>query len=713
MHLFIPAIWMASGFALFVAAHSIVTGVWRRREPGFLAFGLFCLLVGFYLALTAALYNAQSVALAAQLARTKFVILCLAYPVAVWFVAEFTELRHRKAWLIGACSVFGVVLTVSLGLFAHFGYVSVALGKPLFLPWGETLSEFAGKPLVFAYLNHAMASAFFLWTLWRGLTMWQQGLRHKAWPLGIYLLVQLVAILQDQITTQMNLQTFALGDFAFLTLVLIMSFALRREMQARSRALDQNVNALQAETQQRQRIEEQLHHMAFHDYLTDLPNRRLLHKILRGTLAHHRISGKYGAIVFLDLDHFKTINDSLGHQMGDELLKQIAARLRTALPESRCVCRLGGDEFAVVLGNLETDQELARTRAQHAARRLASSLAQPFQIGHHELIVGASTGVTVFPDSGADESGILRQADLALYSAKAAGRNTSAVFASEMQAEASRRLVVEKGLRTALERRELKLYYQPLVDVTGKVIGAEALLRWFHADLGFIEPRHFVPVAEETGLIHAVGDYVLQDVCAQIHAWDEARMPAPLRLSLNVSPWQLATRGFVAKVQSAIQSAGIAPQRLTLEITENALLQDMDEVVRAIQELSALGVHFSIDDFGSGYSALASLKKLPLHELKIDRLFISEMSLDHKDNFIETIIAMAQHMNLLVIAEGVENEAQRTALISMGCLGFQGYLISPPLALREFERWLWETRLSSPAPRVDTQTNLTAGTDNH
>lgn len=698
MHLFIPAVWMAAGFSLFAGVHFIITGVWRRREPGFLAFGLLCLLVAIYMVLTAALYEIDSVTVAGQIARLKFSITCIAYPVAVWFLAEFTNLQHIKIWITAACLAFSDLFILNLLSPTGLLYADIVKEAPLILPWGEVLTEFAGKPAPYAFLYYTAGYLFFIWALWRCSTMWKSGLRPKALPLTIYLCIEILAILHDQIVVHTGQRTVVLGDFAFVALILVMSFALRREMQERQRTLDDNLTALQTETHKRQHVEDSLHHMAYYDYLTDLPNRRLLNKIVHGALELHRRSGYYGAIVFLDLDHFKTINDSLGHQVGDELLKLIATRLRNALPESRCVCRLGGDEFAVILGNLEKDKELARTKAVQATRTLAASLGHPFQIGHHELVVGASTGVTVFPDSNADESNIIRQADMALYSAKAAGRNTSAVFASQMQADASRRLVIEKGLRIALERRELKLYYQPQADMEGQIIGAEALLRWFHPEIGFIEPRHFVPVAEETGLIHAIGEYVLRAVCTQIRTWDKERIPIPQRLSLNVSPWQLATRGFAAKVKNAIQAAGIEANRLTLEITENALLQDLEDVILTIRELNALGVHFSIDDFGTGYSALSSLKKLPLHELKIDRLFISEMSLDRKDSFIETIMAMAQHSHLSVIAEGVETDAQRMALARLGCRGIQGYFISPPLSVREFERWLLQIRPLLPLP---------------
>lgn len=698
MYLFIPAIWMAAGFSLFAGVHFIITGAWRRREPGFLAFGLLCLLVATYLVLTAALYEAQSITAAGQIARSKIAIMCLAFPVSVWFLAEFTNLRNPKVWLFASCLLFGDLFILNLLSPNSLLYSQISRTAPMILPWGESLEEFSAQPTALAYIYYGASYLIFLWAMWRCWIMWRSGQKNKAWPITIYLFIQTIATLHDQIVVLMRIRGLPFSDFSFAMMILIMSFALRREMQDRQIALDKNLNALQAETEMRQRGEDRLHHMAYYDYLTDLPNRRLLNKIVHGALQLHRRSGYYGAIVFLDLDHFKTINDSLGHQIGDELLKLIATRLRNALPESRCVSRLGGDEFAVVLGNLEKDQELARTKAIQAARALATSLSHPFQIGHHELIVGASTGVTVFPDSNADESNIIRQADMALYSAKAAGRNTSAMFASQMQADATRRLAIEKGLRIALERRELKLYYQPQTDMEGQIIGAEALLRWFHPEIGFIEPSHFVPIAEETGLIHAIGEYVLRAVCAQIRTWDKERLPIPERISLNVSPWQLATRGFAAKVKSAIQSTGIEAKRLTLEITENALLQDLEEVILTIQELNALGVHFSIDDFGTGYSALSSLKKLPLHELKIDRLFVSEMSLDRKDSFIETIMAMAQHGGLSVIAEGVENDAQRMALAKLGCRGIQGYFISPPLSVREFERWLLQVRPLLPLP---------------
>ena len=688
MHIFIPAIWIAAGISLFAGVVFTFAGLGRQREPAFLPFGLSCLLLSIYLILTPEIYLLKSASTAGRIELYRIMLLCIIYPISVWFFGEFTRLQKLNLWLIAAVILFGGLLMLSMFSGGALLYTDFTLGTPLVLPWGETLTNLDLKSGPLAGLFYVASYGFFLWALWRCVAMWRAGLRHKAIPLAAYLVIQLAAVARDQILAQSHIPIVSLGQFVFLALILVMSAALFREMQQRSKELAQSLSDLQAETERRRHVENRLHHMAYHDYLTDLPNRRLLREILNGALQHHHTTGQLGAIVFLDLDHFKTINDSLGHQVGDLLLQQIAERLRRALPESRCVSRLGGDEFAVVMGNLGSDRRQAEVSALQAAEALRDSLTQPFLISHHELIVGASIGVTLFPNEAADVTGLFRQADLALYSAKAAGRNTAALYAAQMQEDATLRLVVEKGLRAALDKHELQLYFQPQLSMNGDLIGAEALLRWHHPEQGLIEPRHFIDVAEETGLIHAIGDYVLTSVCSNIRKWSQAKLPSPPRLAINVSPWQLATAGFAVKVQRAIEQAGVDPSRLTLEITENAVLQDMEEVAHTIRQLSAIGVRFSIDDFGSGYSALASLKKLPLHELKIDRIFISEMRLAPPDQFISTIIAMAHHMGLYVIAEGVETEAQRLALAALGCHGFQGYLISRPLPLREFERWL-------------------------
>jgi len=702
MHLFIPAIWITAGVSLFSGVLFTLAGIGRRREPGFLPFGLLCLLLSIYLALTVEIYQQLSVVVAGEVERYRILLLCLCYPLAVWFFGEFTRLQRLKPWLISFALVFSVILILNLFPTSKLMYSNYTIGQPIVLPWGETLVNLNANSGKLVVLFYAASYAVFLWALWRAVAMWRAGAKQKAIPVAVFLIIQVAAVIRDQLFSETHLPFVSLGQFMFLALVLLMSFILLKEMQQRTAELEQSLSALQTETERRRHVENRLHHMAYHDYLTDLPNRRLLREILNGALKHHHTTGQLGAIVFLDLDHFKTINDSLGHQVGDKLLQQIAERLRNALPESRCVSRLGGDEFAVVIGNLGSDRSEAEATAMRAAEVLRDSLIQPFSISHHELVVGTSIGVTLFPNEKVDVTGLFRQADMALYSAKAAGRNTAAVFAAQMQEDAGLRLVVEKGLRTALDKRELRIYFQPQLNMNGDLIGAEALLRWEHPEYGLMEPRHFISVAEETGLIHAIGDHVLSNVCTYIRKWNQAKLPTPPRLAINVSPWQLATAGFTRKVKRAIALADINPSRLTLEITENAVLQDIEEVANTIRELSSIGVRFSIDDFGSGYSALASLKKLPLHELKIDRIFISEMRIDPPDQFISTIISMAHNMGLYVIAEGVETEAQRLALATLGCHGYQGYLISKPMPVRDFERWL-KARWPLQTPGTHTQ----------
>ncbi|HVA54302.1 MAG TPA: EAL domain-containing protein [Gammaproteobacteria bacterium] len=690
MHLFIPAIWVTAGISLYVGAFYTSAALYLEKQPGFLQFGLLALLISFNLALTPDFYSMHPAEVLGTISRYKVILLCLIYPTAVWFIGTYTCMNMRKLmpWLIASVLIYGVFIIANIYSKGALFYTNFILDKPFVFPWGETVSNISATPGKWLWLFLGASYVIFIWALWRCQVMWHAGLRYKAIPLASYLLIQLAAVVRDRYFGISGTPFIPVGQFVFLALVLIMSFALLREMRQRMFELEQSLNALQTETERRRHVENRLHHMAYHDYLTDLPNRRLLREILNGALKHHHSTGQLGAIVFLDLDHFKTINDSLGHQVGDKLLQQIAERLRNALPESRCVSRLGGDEFAVVIGNLGNDRSEAEATAMRAAEVLRDSLIQPFIINHHELVVGTSIGVTLFPNEKVDVTGLFRQADLALYSAKAAGRNTAAVFAAQMQEDAGLRLVVEKGLRTALDKRELRIYFQPQLNMNGDLIGAEALLRWKHPEYGLMEPRHFISVAEETGLIHAIGDHVLSNVCTYIRKWNQAKLPTPPRLAINVSPWQLATAGFTRKVKRAIELADINPSRLTLEITENAVLQDIEEVANTIRELSSIGVRFSIDDFGSGYSALASLKKLPLHELKIDRIFISEMRIDPPDQFISTIISMAHNMGLYVIAEGVETEAQRLALANLGCHGYQGYLISKPMPVRDFERWL-------------------------
>lgn len=698
MPLFLPFMWIVAGFTIAAGAWCI-SGNIRSQHMAFLPFGVLAILVGVDLALTAEYYSLDSLSRMQLIFTLRNELLCIIFPVAVWFIGTYTRLRKLSTWVATCAFIYAGFLIAYLWSGGAWFVINWVM-QPSFVFLGQKLSWANNTAGPFFVYFGATNDAVFVWALWRCAAMWRAGLHYKSLPLAIYFLLQTAAVVNDQLIGAKHEPFVQLGQFAFLGLVVIMGVSLILETRRREEAFYKTVGALEAETAKRKRYEARLNYLATHDSLTDLPNRRMLRTILDTTLQQYQANGELGAIVFLDLDHFKTINDSLGHQVGDKLLRLIAERLRNTLSDTRCVSRLGGDEFAVVLGNLGRDRSQAEKAAMQAADALRNQLGKPFAVNDHQLSVGGSVGVTVFPEAPSEERtdvGVLfRQADMALYRAKASGRNRAALFATQMQQDARLRLVIEEGLRTVVDRGELELYFQPQMDFQGQLIGAEVLLRWNHPRYGMIEPQQFIPVAEETGLIHDIGEFVLTNACRYLREWNETTLATPPRLAINVSPWQLATSGFARKVKRSLMHSGIDPAWLTLEITENAVLQDIAEVTRTILDLSSLGVRFSIDDFGSGYAALASLKKLPLHELKIDRMFVSEMRMDVPDQFISTIITMAENMGLYVIAEGVETEAQRTALALLGCPGFQGYLISKALNVREFMEWLRKTAVNKP-----------------
>ncbi|MDD2933929.1 MAG: EAL domain-containing protein [Methylotenera sp.] len=432
--------------------------------------------------------------------------------------------------------------------------------------------------------------------------------------------------------------------------------------------------------------EEEIKNLAYYDSLTGLPNRRLLLDRLTQALTFSARSGKEGALLFIDLDHFKTLNDTEGHAVGDLLLQQVAARLTAAVREGDTVARLGGDEFVVMLEDLSDVALEAAAQTEAIGEKILEAISQPYQLGKHEHHSTSSIGATVFNDhqSGIDE--LLKQADIAMYQAKKAGRNTLRFFDPQMQTTINNRANLEGELRKALEREQFQLYYQIQVDDNGHALGAEVLIRWCHPKRGLISPFHFIPLAEETGLILPIGEWVLNTACAQLGVWQQQPSTAHLTLSVNVSAKQFRQPDFITQVQTAVQQHSINPARLKLELTESMLLEQIDLTIATMNALKEIGIRFSLDDFGTGYSSLQYLKKLPLYQLKIDQSFVRDIADDISDQaIVRTIIAMAQTLNLNVIAEGVETEQQRQLLQSNGCHTYQGYLFSQPVPIAEFE----------------------------
>ena len=436
----------------------------------------------------------------------------------------------------------------------------------------------------------------------------------------------------------------------------------------------------------RKKSEQEIHQLAFYDPLTKLPNRRLLLDRLQQALAVSARNGRHGALLFLDMDHFKTINDTQGHAMGDQLLIEVAHRLQTCVREGDSVARLGGDEFVVVLEDLSSDVDEAATQTELVAEKIRMELDKPYVLNDYEFLSTASIGISLFFEHRESAEDLLRHADVAMYQAKMAGRNAIRFFDPKMQMALEARAAMEADLRHALDKQQFHLCYQIQVDSLRRPLGAEVLLRWVHPERGVVSPMQFIPLAEETGLIVPVGLWVLQTACAQLKEWQSDARTRDLILAVNVSAKQFRQPDFVAQAQRVLLESGAKPSHLKMEFTESTVLENVEDTISKMRELKMLGVGFSVDDFGTGYSSLQYLKRLPLDQIKIDQSFVRDIVSDPNDAaIVQTIIAMTEALGLNVIAEGVETEEQFEFLDNHGCHAFQGFLFSEPVPLDQFE----------------------------
>ncbi|WP_225907041.1 putative bifunctional diguanylate cyclase/phosphodiesterase [Methyloradius palustris] len=431
---------------------------------------------------------------------------------------------------------------------------------------------------------------------------------------------------------------------------------------------------------------EEIQQLAFYDPLTKLPNRRLLVDRIKHALATSGRAGWVGALLFIDLDHFKTLNDTLGHDSGDLLLQQVSARLIDSVRECDTVARIGGDEFVVLIEGLSQHAIESAAETQVIADKIHATLNEPYQLGLDQYYSSPSIGVTLFQDQLLGIEELLQQADIAMYQAKKAGRNDIRFFDQQMQDTINARASMEKDLHKALEREQFQLYYQVQVNSSRQVVGAEGLIRWVHPKRGLVSPCDFISLAEETGLILPIGEWVLDTACAQLKAWQQDETTHQLTISVNVSTKQCRQSDFVALVKTSANKFDINPALLKLELTESILLENVEDIIATMQELKEVGIHFSLDDFGTGYSSLQYLKQLPLHQLKIDQSFVRNIAIDHSDQaIVRTIIAMASSLELNVIAEGVETEEQQKFLQKNHCNHYQGYLFGKPSPIDQFE----------------------------
>jgi diguanylate cyclase (GGDEF)-like protein len=437
---------------------------------------------------------------------------------------------------------------------------------------------------------------------------------------------------------------------------------------------------------ERKEHEDEISFIAFHDPLTKLPNRRLLTDRLQQAIDASDRTGHYGAVIFIDLDNFKHVNDTRGHDVGDKLLAEVASRLSKHMRKGDTVARLGGDEFIVMTTDLGDDYNKSAIQAELICEKILSILNEPFILNAHEQNCTASIGISIFRGNTLSVANLLKHADTAMYQSKYAGRNTWHFFDPTMQDAIEARLSIQSDLRKAISENQFELYYQIQVDRQNKTLGAEALIRWNHPERGRVPPLEFIPIAEETGAIIAIGHFVLMTACKQLKIWESNPKTKDLLLAINVSLYQFKQTDFVDEVKTVLSETNANPNLLKIELTESMVIDNVDEIINKMQQLRAIGVRFSMDDFGTGYSSLASIKHLPITQLKIDKSFVDDIAKNSNDAAIaKTIIAMGNILGLNVIAEGVENEDQFKILKDFDCPNFQGYLFGKPMPIDEFE----------------------------
>ena len=565
----------------------------------------------------------------------------------------------------------GVVIVIILALLwmsrrqpaiaRHRGWAMIILGLAI-VGGGDALNIYTSLPA-----GHALASVHLL-----------DVVRYSAWTLGNVLL--------------------AIGFWHWLPLVYAIKRAeedltqanelLEAQVAQRTGELKSANDKLSLDLEARKRVEQSMRHMAHHDALTGLPNRalfrdRLTHAMAQADRYHQKL-----AVLFLDLDRFKAINDTLGHNVGDQLLKIAAERLRSCVRDCDTVARLGGDEFTVIVDDIIEVQDAAVV-----AQKILDTLSQPFNLHGHEVFISVSVGITLYPNDDESADNLLRNADSAMYRAKEYGRNNYQFYVADMNVKARARLMLESSLRRALDRGEFALYYQPRVDLfSGRVIGAEALLRWRHPEMGLVPPTEFIPILEETGMIIPVGDWVLRQASRQNHIWQEMGLP-PIRMAVNLSARQFIQKDLAESVLRVLEGAGLLPEYLELEITEDLLIEHNQTNIITLAKLRSHGIHISIDDFGTGYSSLSYLKRLPIDTLKIDQSFVRDIVTDPDNKaIVSAIIAMASSLHLNVLAEGVETDEQLACLRAQGCNEIQGFSFSHPLVAEDFEQLLRDGR---------------------
>ena len=678
--LVVPGYFVCAGVLIYTAIVSAVLGLYRRRDPLYIVFALTCVLSAAISVGYASALRADSVSGAVAALRVASSAAALFLASLFVFVGLYTRTGGMRPWYL-AISVFaGAIVVADLVLPFGARYATVESFRYLQLPWGESVLILEATPGWGNVALRVVAMAVVVWSVWRLLILARDGKRRDALVLAVYLVVLFLASLQGALVEFAGMRTFHWLPIALVGLAMLMGLNLLVRMR------EQNVALSRA---------------AREDELTALANRRALRERLRQQIAGG-VPGRHGGLVHCDLDHFKVINDGLGQEVGDDLLREAATRLRACAGARALVARLGGNAFAIACEAVHPGEREARASLEVLARMVAAALSTPFTLGERTLGLTTSVGVATFEARTAEPAEVIARADLALGLAKRRGRNNIQFFAAQMRDEAAQRFRIVEGLRHALTRGELELRYQPLVDAQGRVLGAESLMRWHSAELGEVSPAVFIPIAEETGLIHAIGDWGLRTACERLAAWRRDRVGFSGYLSVNVSPWQLAHPELVARLKGILAAHRIQPGELTLEVTESALLVDRNDAVAKLNEVRALGVKVALDDFGTGYSSLALVNDLPLDVVKVDQSFVRHMDEGANRHLVRMIAAIGAELGIGVLAEGVETASEREALLALGCTSFQGFLFARPMPEPAFLAWLAPERaVAAAAPAFE------------
>ena len=697
--LVVPAYFVCAGILLYTAIVSAIFGMYRGRAPLHLAFAATCLgsaAISFSLA---SYHMAESVHGGIEALRWTNLGAFLFMLSLVVFVGIYTQARGLRRAYAGFGALMAIFAAADFLLPYGTRFSSIESYGWIHTSWGESLFRLNGPMSAWNYSFRLISLAAVIWSVWRLLALYREGLRRDALVLALYIVVLFAASMQGGSIDRGWSDGFYTAPFALVGLALLMSVNLGLRIREQNFELTRTAAQLRDENELRRNAEARIRERAFTDVVTGLRNRMFVQDRLCG-LIDFGAENAYGAVLVCDLDHFKVVNDELGHDVGDDLLRECAARLtRLAAGDANAVS-LGADGFMLVPDYLFAEENEARAHILTLAQQAAEELALPYALGERSVSLTASVGVATFVSRTSTATEVISRAEMALHRAKRRGRNNIQAFVPSLQRESAERFRVIEGLRGAIAAGELSLHYQPQLDLAGRVVGAEALMRWTSRTLGPVPPATFIPIAEETGLIHALGEWSLREGCASLARWRREGVPFEGHLAVNVSPWQLARPDFVERLCETLEATRVEPGQLTLEITESAVLFDVQETVAKLRQIRPLGVRIALDDFGTGYSSLALIKDLPLDAIKIDQSFVRHLDEGANKHLVRVVVAIGQELGLEVIAEGVETLREQDQLAALGCTELQGYLLGRPMAAAQFQEWLFAHTPEAPRKAV-------------